>query len=128
MGLARFSRPAAGGHPRDHPEFSHYDIHAAEVCPIGQSRSCLTTDRSKSRSFQSYPLLPADDASTNAAATTPSGVAVRAATRRAVALPRRDNLAHAGGYPSWSRRRVSEAVSAVFPASPMALSYAARDC
>ena len=33
-----------------------------------------------------------------------------------------------GRYPSWSRRRVREAVSAVLPASSMALSYAARAC
>jgi hypothetical protein len=31
------------------------------------------------------------------------------------------------GYPSWSRRRVRLAVSAAFPASSMALLYAARD-
>ena len=32
-----------------------------------------------------------------------------------------------GHYPSWSRRRVRDAVSAVLPAISMALSYAARD-
>jgi hypothetical protein len=32
-----------------------------------------------------------------------------------------------GRYPSWSRRRVRAAVSAVLPASSMAWPYAARD-
>ena len=55
-------------------------------------------------------------------------VAPRPASFRAVlSIPRRGATAPSGRYPNWSRRRVREAVSAVLPASSMALSYAARD-